>query len=382
VAQKYVPISQIDDQMVDFRTYALIAKDDIIMGDHLWSRSDSVYGSGKLNTHQQAGVTPVFRIGADTPGLIGLLNFNALERAKSAEDFLEALQPRKAKITEREKTLVAWLAKRFIPEFLAATPNRTQSLEFMKSLADPDGIMRLALYTLEQCHQISEVQGVINVVREKLPKSSSPVLKKIEEVASQKTVGFMESQPKWQANWSNLLTAPTAKAKIALALGYLKTTKTPADLDMALKALVDEGFSLEEREDLWRLVLSQWDDTRAMASYPLAVAEVKNPAKLLAIQKNLLERSLSAEQFLKISEGPSSLPKQKLLKQQKEKFASLNPTQESWNAYNAAAGFVNIPAPTAIATATTTANGKAQNLDSKKKSGLVAFCKKLMRLGF
>ena len=232
IAQKYLPISQIDDQIVDFRVFAMFTMDDVVVGDHIWARSDSIYGTGKLNIHQEAGVTAVFRIGVDTPGLIGLINLDALERAKSAGEFVNALQPRKAKISAREKSLIAWLARRYLNDFLATSPNRTQAVEYLKYVSDPRSLNLLSLYVLNKCGQISDVQNFLGVLRaKKLNGEPFKTQNEIERNAAQKVVTFMEAAPKWQKEWGNMIPGyKDQEAKLILTTGYLKSAKTPEAL--------------------------------------------------------------------------------------------------------------------------------------------------------
>ncbi len=60
IAQEYVQVSRIQRWITDIRVHAAALGQSITVSDIFWGRALSIFGDGKLNTHQDAGVIPIF----------------------------------------------------------------------------------------------------------------------------------------------------------------------------------------------------------------------------------------------------------------------------------------------------------------------------------
>ncbi len=65
IAQEYVPLSVVGDQIVDMRGYSVITRDKVLTSDMFWGRALSVFGDGRVNLSQKGIVIPIFFEGTD-----------------------------------------------------------------------------------------------------------------------------------------------------------------------------------------------------------------------------------------------------------------------------------------------------------------------------
>ncbi len=66
VAQKYTPISVLEDHLVDLRVLSIISDQGVATGDRIWGRALHISGDGRLNMSQKGGGVAVFTDGKDS----------------------------------------------------------------------------------------------------------------------------------------------------------------------------------------------------------------------------------------------------------------------------------------------------------------------------
>jgi len=66
IAQKYTPISVLDDHLVDLRVLSVVSDKGVRASDRIWGRAVHVSGDGRVNMSQKGGGVAVFADGIDT----------------------------------------------------------------------------------------------------------------------------------------------------------------------------------------------------------------------------------------------------------------------------------------------------------------------------
>ena len=106
IAQEYIHVSRIERWITDIRVHAAALGNSITVSDIFWGRALSIFGDGKLNTHQDAGVIPIFvrerdqaegrLLGFEQELKAGKVNAGILQKLKALQDSTNLVAKKRA----------------------------------------------------------------------------------------------------------------------------------------------------------------------------------------------------------------------------------------------------------------------------------------------